>query len=151
MPSDPARLAAWERFQREALTALRGLPVFVTSRANALSELSEWRSAIRRLLVTALARGPVDAFAFGTRRVARPTSAATRRVAKDEGLLLASQHQLGSLLEQLLGSHEYFDPPSPEPESPWVAALLDAQEDLEQVWKGLDWATQAARVAPARP
>jgi len=121
--------------------ALKGRPVFVTSRANALSELSEWRSAIGDFLsrhwLADLSTPSLAALAasLGHQR-------GHETVAKDEGLLLASQHQLGSLLEQLLGSHEYFDPPPPEPESPWVAALLDAQEDLEQLWNGLDWATK---------
>jgi GT2 family glycosyltransferase len=137
----PRALATWERYQRQALRALRGLPVYVTSRANALAELSDWRSAIGEFL---------SRHWLGDMRTpSLPALAATlgpqhgqETVPKDEGLLLASQQQLGSLLEQLLGSHEYFDPPSPEPESPWVAALLDAHGDLEQVWKGLDWAAQ---------
>ncbi len=136
----PRSLATWERRQREALRALRGLPVFVTSRAEALAELSDWRSAFGDFL----SRHWLGDLATPSLAALAATLGDQRRedAAKDEGLLLASQQQLASLLEQLLGSHEHFDPPAPEPESPWVAALLDAHGDLEQVWKGLDWATQ---------
>ena len=61
---------------------------------------------------------------------------------KDEALLLASQQQLAALLETLEGAHDCFEPPAPEPESPWVSAVLDLRRDLEQVWNGLDWATR---------
>ena len=43
----PRALALWERYQRRVLSGLRGLPVFVTSRADALTDPAGWSDAIR--------------------------------------------------------------------------------------------------------
>ena len=134
-------LAIWERQSRQALSKLRGRPVFVTSRAVALSDPAGWAEAIGQFLS-----------AHGSQPLEHPSRVGVQDAleiadengssVKDEALLLSSQVQLASLLEQLVGPHDRFDPPAPEPESLWVAAVLDARRDLEQVWAALDWAAQ---------
>ena len=144
----PRALALWERYHRAAIEGLRGLPVFVTSRTIASRD-----PAWSRTLQDFLGRHGMPAAsaerlaAFGTRPAAPEVEDGAT---KYEGLLLASQRQLTSLLDQLVGAHDRFDPAAPEPESPWVGALLETQRDLDQVWKGLDWATrQLASFVPA--
>ena len=134
-------LAIWERQSRQALSKLRGRPVFVTSRAVALSDPAGWAEAIGQFLS-----------AHGSQPLEHPSRVGVQDAleiadengssVKDEALLLSSQVQLASLLERLVGPHDRFDPPAPEPESPWVAAVLDGRRDLEQVWAALDWAAQ---------
>jgi GT2 family glycosyltransferase len=147
-------LAIWERFMRVALCNLKGMPVFVTRLSSAAADPAGWGAAMRSFLsmrgLDQTGEGDPDQ---GLRAVLVPPEANVNPL-KDEDLLLASQRQIASLLDQLLGPHECFDPPSPEPESPWVAALLEYRRDLEQVWKGLDWTTgQLASFvsAPGRP
>jgi len=137
----PHALALWERFQRAALTWLKELPVFVTSRSKAVTDPKGWSGAIGDFLTHHGVPGVQQPSPSQLMAALGPPDG-SEDAAKDEGLLLASQRQLASLLEQLTGPHDYFDPPAPEPESLWVAAVLDQRRDLEQVWKGLDWATQ---------
>jgi GT2 family glycosyltransferase len=136
----PRAMAMWERFQRTALRNLKGMAVFVTSRSTATADPAGFGEAIAGFLSL---RGAAAREQPSTARLAAVLGPPPRNedAVKDEGLLLASQRQTASLLEQLIGPHECFDPPQPEPESPWVTALLQAHRDLDQVWKGLDWAT----------
>ena len=150
----PSALALWERFHRLALAGLRGLAVFVTSRTSASNDRA-WGRDLQAFLarhgVAASGRPLRSPFAPGPGAPGATGSGNDEPCAKDEGLLLASQQQLASLLEQLLGPHDRFDPPPPEPESPWVGAVLERGRDLEQVWEGLDWATRPARLLRDRP
>ena len=142
-------LSIWERYQRATLSSLRGLPVFVTSRLVALGDPSGWASAVGRFLSR-----------NGTPTAGQPSPSQLREMLeipdgaeslKDEGLLLSSQIQLSAVLEQLVGPHDHFEPRAPEPESPWVTAVLDGRRDLEQVWSGLDWAArQLASFLPGK-
>jgi len=139
---EPAHaLAVWERYHREALANLRGLPVFVTSRAIAMADPASWAEAVGQFLS-----------AHGSPPLQHPSPARVREAleipnenggaVKDEGLLLSSQVQLASVLEELGGPHDRFEPTPPEAESPWVTAVLEGRRDLEQVWSGLDWAAE---------
>jgi O-antigen biosynthesis protein len=141
----PSALALWERYHRLALAGLRGLAVFVTSPKSASNDRGwgrDLQAFLERHGVAASGAAPLSPFA------PRPASPGATAIgndepcAKDEGLLLVSQQQLASLLEQLLGPHDRFDPPAPEPESPWVAAVLERGRDLGQLWQGLDWAAR---------
>ena len=151
-PGQALALAVWERFMREALGNLKGLAVFVTSLSAAAGDPVGWGRAMRAFLSArgvspTLAEKDLDERLLAV--LGRPE--ATGNAAKDEGLLLASQRQIAALLDQMVGPHECFDPPFPEPESAWVAALLEAHRDLVQLWRGLDWSTgQLARFIPSR-
>ena len=97
---EPVRaLAMWERFGRAALTWPEGLPVFVTSRSGAAGDPAGWNAAVTsflsRLGLSSL-RPPLASLA----RLFGPPET-DEQPEKDEGLLLASQQQLASLLEQL--------------------------------------------------
>lgn len=150
-------LALWEHYHRSALSGLVGLPVLVTSCATARADPASWVSAVRGILelpCTEHATTAVSAVEAALALDAEPVEPvepvqpveAGEGGGKDESLLLASQLQLAALLDRLEGPHECFDPPIPEPPSPWVTALLEGRRDLTQVWQGLDWATaQLAR------
>ncbi|MGD0943985.1 MAG: glycosyltransferase family 2 protein [Acidimicrobiales bacterium] len=142
-------LAAWERHERAALSNLRGLPVFVTSRSSAIGDPAGWASSVGSFLLLHGA-GPAERPSPARLEEVLGPSVGNDGAIKDEGLLLESQRQLASLLAQLVGPHEYFDPPAPEPESPWVTTVLDGRRDLEQLWGALEWATrQLASFLPA--
>ena len=140
---EPRALALWERYQRAALSLLGGLPVFVTTRSGAAADPAGWAAAVFDFLsshgISPLEQPPAPQLQAV---LGSPALGEGDDALKDEGLLLSSQHQLASLLEQVLGPHDCFDPPAPEPESPWVTALIEEHRDLEQLWKGLDWATR---------
>jgi GT2 family glycosyltransferase len=144
-------LAVWERFWRDALVNLKGMPAFLTNLQNAAGDADGWADAIGRFLVS-LGVQPCEKPPVPRLSALLGTSPGGD-VVKDEGLLLESQRQLAALLEQLAGPHDLFDPPVLEPESAWVEALLQGRADLEQVWKGLDWATKelAAFLPPREP
>ena len=135
----PHALAVWERFMRLALAELTKLPVFVTSLSAATRDPASWAGALGGFLAT-----------HGVPPCERPFLPQLSELLgaprnsdgiKNKELLLTSQRQLASLLTQLVGPHDCFEPPQPEPESPWVSAVIEGRRDLEQVWKGLDWAT----------
>jgi GT2 family glycosyltransferase len=134
-------LAIWERQSREALWKLRGRPVFVTSRAVALADPASWAEAIGQFL-SAHGSQPLEHPSRVGLQEALEIADENGSSVKDEALLLSSQVQLALLLERLVGPHDRFEPPAPEPESPWVAAVLDGRRDLEQIWGALDWAAQ---------
>ena len=138
-------LARWERFHRTALVALRGLPVFVTTRTSATTD-PDWRRELSDFLVRHGFPVRSEAEQLSSPEPAPEDvpvpSAGLEDGTKDEELLLASQRQLASLLEQLAGAHECFDPPAPETESPWVATVLHLRRDLDQVRKDLVRATR---------
>ena len=134
-------VAVWERFYRMALSNLRGLPVFVTSRPSAQSDPALWAEVVGSFL-SAHGAPPLG---HGSRsRLSKLLGPAEPDVEaeKDEGLLLESQRQLAVALDELVGSHDRFEPAPPEPESVWVTDLLNSHRDLEQVFEGLDWATK---------
>ncbi len=141
----PHGLARWERFHRTALDALRGLPVFVTTRTSARTG-PEWRRELSDFLVRHGFTVRSEAEQLSSPEPAPEDvpvpSTGLEEGTKDEELLLASQRQLASLLEQLAGAHECFDPPAPETESPWVATVLHLRRDLDQVRKDLVRATR---------
>jgi GT2 family glycosyltransferase len=136
----PLWMATWERFFRSALSNLKDMPVFVTSLPVATADPAAWGEAMARFLSRQGlgGGGPLSTAKLATLLGPQPRD---EEASKDEGLLLSSQSQLTSLLDQLVGPHDCFDPPVPEPESPWVGALLEAHRDIEQLWNGLDWAT----------
>jgi GT2 family glycosyltransferase len=139
--AQPRSLAVWERRQRAALGSLRRLPVLVTSRSAAMADASGWAGTLGSFL-SQHGVAPMQSPSPSQLEEALAGPERNEGALKDEGLLLPSQSQLASLLEQLVGPHDYFDPPAAEPESPWVTAVLDGRRDLEQVWKGLEWATE---------
>jgi GT2 family glycosyltransferase len=133
-------LAIWERYHRKALADLRGLPVFLTSRAIAMADPAGFTEAVGQFF-SAHGCQPLEHPSPARLREALEIPDGNGTTMKDEGLLLSSQVQLVSLLHQLVGPHDRFEPTAPEPESPWVTAVLEGRRDLDQVWSGLDWAT----------
>ncbi|MGA2528815.1 MAG: glycosyltransferase, partial [Acidimicrobiales bacterium] len=151
-PAQALALAVWERFMREALRNLKGLAVYVTTLSGAASDPAGWGRAMRAFL-SARGVSPTIADTELDERLSAVFGRAepNGNAVKDQGLLLASQRQIAALLDQLVGPHDCFDPPLPEPESAWVAALLEARRDLAQLWQGLDWSTeQLASFLPNR-
>jgi len=143
-------LALWERYQRSALEGLRGLRVLVTTTQARLADPAGWTADLSEFLTSC------GIAALGSPASGNPTAGATAGAETDtpdltkiEDLLLLSHLQLAALLKRLEGAHDCFDPPSPDPESPWVTAVLGLRSDLAQVWRGLDWA--AGRLASFVP
>jgi hypothetical protein len=115
-------LAFWERYHHQALARLRGRPVFVTNRAVALADVGGFCEGLGRFL-SAHGCPPEHLASPQQVHVALEVGEANGSSIKDEGLLLSTQEQLSSVLDQLAGPHDRFEPAPLEPESPcWMGA-----------------------------
>ena len=128
-------LALWERYVREALRHVEGLPVLVTRYEGLVAEPLAWCARARAFLAAAgldvhdASQSEVDAFVDpALRHVARPE----HEVHEDPDVSSA-QRALVLALVDLVGGHERFEPPALPPETPATEALLAERRRSLQV------------------
>ena len=120
-------VALWERYNRSALEHLVGLDTYVCSYeslvadpARELEALATWLHALPRLADTSV-HGDVG------RAVESIVGLTPTGSGDDDGLLLAPQRSLGTVLADLQGGHRPLGPATLGAESPWTTALLAAR------------------------
>lgn len=118
--STPVSLALWERYNRDALVALEGLPVMVASYESLSRAPTDWALRVREFLSK---HGLLRAGASGSEATAgvRPLATGCPPVEAD---LSGPQEELLSTLKAVDGSHEAFKAPELGPPSPWMDTLL---------------------------
>jgi hypothetical protein len=158
-------LALWERYLRETLRSITGLPVLITSYEELLASPDVWSEGTNGFLVS---QGVVvdgqrdeDLHTVVDTRLRHATF--TRAdVTADPGVS-AAQRRLFELLEELRGAHDEFSPPPLPAETPTTEPLLAERRRLVGAHRELRrfqqleqrpsrWARIRAsrRVAPAR-
>jgi hypothetical protein len=154
-------LALWERYLRQALAQIVGLPVLVTNYADVMAAPLAWSERAHAFLVdagvaaTAPRAGDVDAFVDADLRHAE----FSRADLLAHGDVSGGQRRLFELLESLNGRHDDFSAPALPGETPTTEALfrerrraVELKQELEA--RGSRWKTRlrASRyTAPARP
>jgi hypothetical protein len=155
-------LALWERYLRQALTQMTGLPVFVTNYADALSAPLAWCEQAHSFLtgagVPALAHRDGDVLAFIDPELRHAEF--TRTDFLDDSDVSDAQRGLFVALAELEGRHDAFSAPVLPDETPTTEALLAERRRALQLRRELDserrarWGSRlrASRyTAPARP
>ena len=159
-------LALWERYLRQALGQIRGLPVLVTDYGALVSAPLAWceRSDAFFAAAGVPSHPPreVDVLAFvdaGLRH-----AEFSRADVLNDGDVSEAQRALFAALEQLEGPHDDFVPPDLPEETPTTEALLaerrrafqikDELERLLELERASRWGMRVRRsryLAPARP
>lgn len=137
-------LALWERYTREALTGLEGLPVLVTLYGSLLADPAGWCGETVAFLngvgLEARLPAPADLGEFLDpalrRSVEGPDSLAVPAVS-------AEQRHLDELLRGAAGTHDSFHLQPSEPETPSAAGLI-ARHRAAVVAAGNTWLIPAA-------
>jgi hypothetical protein len=155
-------LALWERYLRQALAQIAGLPVLVTSYADVLSAPLEWSERARAFLSDAgvAARAPrePDVLAFVDTELRH--AAFLREDFLGHGDVSDGQRALFETLERLEGRHDAFAVPVLPDETPTTEALFAERRRAVELRRELEherrtrWGTRlrASRyTAPARP
>lgn len=155
-------LALWERYLRQALTQIVGLPVFVTEYVRVLSEPLAWCEEARAFLADAgvPARAPREADVLAFVDTELRHAAFSRTDFLRDGDVSDGQRGLFEALEKLEGRHDEFSVPVLPDETPTTEALLmerrralELKRELEAA-RGSRWGSRlrASRyAAPARP
>jgi len=155
-------LALWERYLRQAITQIVGLPVLVTSYADVLSAPLAWSERAQAFLSDAgvVVRAPrePDVLAFVD------TGLRHTEFSREDFLghvdVSAGQRALFETLEQLEGRHDTFAVSALPDETPTTEALFTERRRAVELKRELDeerrsrWGTRlrASRyTAPARP
>jgi hypothetical protein len=155
-------LALWERYLRQALTQMSGLPVFVTDYADVLAGPLAWSEQVHAFLSGAGVPTDVpnegDVLAFIDAEL-RHTEF-TRADFMDDPEVSEGQRALFVALAELEGRHDSFSAPALPEETPTTEALLAERRRALQLRHELDtvrrsrWGSRlrASRyTAPARP
>lgn len=120
-------VALWERYMRQALRSISGLPVVVAHYAEVLRAPEAWAASARDFLT---AQGMDCSDAAGeeeTTRFLDPDLRHTEFTARDfagDPSVSDAQRELFAALESLTPTHERFDPPPLPDETPWTEPLL---------------------------
>jgi hypothetical protein len=128
-------LAIWERYMRTALTASRGLPVFVMPYSELVSHPRHWTERLRAFLEQ---RG-IESPAAGAERAAAYIDPGLRRHALEGPSLIADpdltleQREIASRLESGIGEHDAFEGWRLPPESKDVESLLARRRQRDLV------------------
>jgi hypothetical protein len=158
-------LALWERYLRQALEQVRGLPMLVTDYAQLLGDPLGWAATMHRFLASAgVAVSPVPAD-----EVASYVDPALRHSAHTSDDLLSDgdvsgpQRTLFLVLQDLRGAHDRFEAPALPAETPTTEALfaerrrafeiksdLERQLELERRSGLLSRVRRSPRLAPLR-
>jgi hypothetical protein len=159
-------LALWERYLRQALAQVRGLPVFVSDYGGLLSDPLGWSEHMRRFL----SASGVSTATPPEHEIVTHVDPVLRHAARTRGDVLEDpdvsepQRALFLALERLQGPHERFAAPDLPAETPTTEALfaerrrafeikseLERQLELERrsgLWSRL---RGSRYLAPARP
>jgi GT2 family glycosyltransferase len=127
-------LALWERYYRQSVAGIAGLPAFVSSFEDALDRPTEWRQELagwlRGLGIPAtLAKSSLD-----------PAMRHERTGHDDEDSpVLPSQRAIFNALVGMGGPHDSFEPPDLGPESQWTESHLRHRHELGRLWSGFEW------------
>jgi hypothetical protein len=164
--SDPGgeiyALALWERYLRQALTQIVGLPVLVTNYADVLSEPLVWCEQAHAFLADAgmPVHAPRDAEVLAFIDTDLRHVEFSRADFLGRGDVSDAQRLLVEALEELEGRHDEFSVPVLPDESPTTDALLKERRRALELKRELDserrsrWGSRlrASRyTAPARP
>jgi hypothetical protein len=133
-------LALWERYLRQALSQITGVPVLVTNYGEVLSDPLAWCERAQGFLtsagVSAHAHRASDVLAFIDTQL-RHTEL-TRADFLDDGDVSDAQRALFVALEQLEGSQHDFSAPVLPDETPTTEALLAERRRALQVKRYLE-------------
>jgi hypothetical protein len=155
-------LALWERYLRQALAQISGLPVLVVRYEDVLADPLAWCAGTRVFLVdagvpaTEARESDVVQFIDDELRHTRFTRADVREDPKISG----AQRSLFSALEELEGGHRSFVPPELPHETPTTEPLLAERRRRLEVVRELDaerkaswgWKLRSSKyAATARP
>lgn len=120
-------LALWERYLREALAQVSGMPLLVTAYKDVLAAPAAWCARVRAFLVEAGVRAEEprasEVTEFVDQGLRHSHYSAADLDASPE--VSASQRELFRLLEGLQGAHLRFAPPRLPAETPRTVELLD--------------------------
>ncbi len=148
--STVSALALWERYYRQALAGLDGLPVLVCLDEDLLERPAEWRKETAAFLCeTGLLRdvpddeGADQALAPPGRREGAGSSG-------DASLLLEPTRDLYDRLVSLRGPHPRFEQPALGGESEWAAGHLRLRHDLGVLWSAVRRLGDVPTKEPAR-
>jgi hypothetical protein len=155
-------LALWERYLRQAVAQIAGVPVLVTSYADVLSAPLAWSERAQAFLAGAgmAARPPSepDVLEFVDSELRH--AAFSREDFLGHGDVSDGQRALFEALEGLEGRHDEFSPPALPDETPTTEALFAERRRALELKRELDeerrsrWGTRlrASRyTSPARP
>jgi hypothetical protein len=146
------RLASWERYLRQALRQIEGVPVLVTDYASVLSQPVSWSESARGFLTDAgVPTRPLraeDAEAFIDPGLKH--SSFTREDFLADPDVSVAQKALFTQLEHLQGSHAAFAPPQLPPETGATEALLGERRRARQLEQELARLHESRRGARAR-
>lgn len=124
----PMSLALWERYLRQAMANIKGLPVLVTTYDDLTTDPLGWSERVGTFLG---ASGTPVSEGWDRRAVAAFVSERLRHsvhsgseVAAD-AQLSAEQRELAAVVEDVVGSHAAFSPPRLPPETATTAVLFD--------------------------
>lgn len=155
-------LALWERYLREALTQIAGLPVLVTNYIDVLAAPVVWSEHTQAFLSDAgvQVRAPRDAVVLEAIDAELRHTEFSRTDFLQNGYVSDAQRRLFEALEQLEGRHDQFVVPALPEETPTTEALLTERRRALELKRELDserrsrWSSRlrASRyTAPARP
>jgi hypothetical protein len=127
-------LALWERYLRQALEQIEGLPVLVTDYSEMLSRPLAWceraHAFLTRVGVPAHKHRESDVLAFVDAGLRHAEFSRTDVLSSHD--VSAAQRQLFLSLEELRGVHDEFVPPALPPETPTTEALLAERRRARQ-------------------
>lgn len=165
--------AVWERYMREAMNAVEGLPVFVAGYAELVQDPEGWAHRVGAFLREAgLDCDPATGASRVAELVAQSDGASRRgsaaagdgpgpgRAAENAGTTpmepSAVQRQLVTAIESLAGLHPAFAAPDLPPETDWVEPLLAERraahvqrQQMDERLRSLRKRMRAARAAHA--
>jgi GT2 family glycosyltransferase len=146
-------LALWDHYQRSALRAVAGLPLFVTRFEQLQGQPERWVSELGAFLtragVTTVEPGPDELSEWIGR--ARGRAGQQRPTPGRGGTLLSGQAELCQRLEALAGPHERFALTPLGEADDWATELLEARSEAAASWQGLLRAAGLIEQHAARP
>jgi O-antigen biosynthesis protein len=143
-------LALWDRYQRSALQAVGGLPLFVTHFEQVLGDPQRWADELASFLRAA----GVEAHEPAPDTLSDwldPALRRQRRSASGGGALLPALTALCERLRSLAGPHPRFETPALGEPDDWTSELLEARSDAAVTWNGLLWATDVLDRHASKP
>jgi hypothetical protein len=120
-------IALWERYLRDALLDLRGMPVLVTGYDELLEEPAHWSRRVHAFLTGVgipVQEPPEDRISAFVDPQLRHSHHAEAELEADAGVS-ESQRELFRVLRELRGPHARFDLPELPPETPLTNELLN--------------------------
>jgi len=135
----PHGLALYEHYLHSALRALEGSRVLLARHADLRADPAGFAASVALLVGTGSPEPPDTGPALDASWSAAPPAPGSSLVCPP---LLDEQRALAATLRANLGVHDPLGHLDCGPQSPWSAALLDAERDLDHVAAGLDWAVR---------